>query len=151
MRYSSRVMSIEIRQAQLADYREIIALWQRAGLSYEPEGRDSLAAITRQIKANGRLILLAQNTEGAAVGVVFGSHDGRKGWINRLAVDPAHRREGIAGQLVQAAEAALKQEGISIVAALVEEPNPASMALFKRLGYSERRDIIYFRKPFEGD
>lgn len=144
-------MSIEIRQARLTDYREIIALWQRAGLSYEPEGRDSHAAIARQIEANGRLILLAQDTEGAAVGVVFGSHDGRKGWINRLAVDPAHRRKGIADRLVQAAEAALKRDGIAIVAALIEEPNPASMALFKSMGYSERRDIVYFRKPFKGD
>ncbi|HED03425.1 MAG TPA: GNAT family N-acetyltransferase [Candidatus Fraserbacteria bacterium] len=144
-------MSIEIRQAQLADYREIIALWQRAGLSYEPQGRDSPEAIAHQIEANGRLIWVAQGRSGSLLGVVFGSHDGRKGWINRLAVDPAHRREGIAQQLVQAAEAALKQEDISIVAALVEEPNPASMALFKRLGYSERRDIIYFRKPFKGE
>jgi len=144
-------MSSEIRQARATDYRAIIALWQRAGLTYEPQGRDSPEAIARQIEANGRLIWVAQSESGSLLGVVFGSHDGRKGWINRLAVDPAHRREGIAGRLVQMAEAALKQEGIGIVAALIEEPNPASMALFKRLGYSERRDIVYFRKPFKGE
>ena len=34
--------------------------------------------------------------------VVIGSHDGRKGWINRLAVSPGYRRHGIGAALVDA-------------------------------------------------
>jgi len=141
-------MALKIRTARGEDYDAIIALWQRAGLPYEPEGRDSRVAIARQIERSGHLIFAAEDDEGGLIGVVFGSHDGRKGWINRLAVDPAHRRRGLAQRLVTTAEEALRHEGLSIVTALIEDYNSASMALFKRLGYAERRDIVYFRKVF---
>lgn len=137
-------MSFKIRNACVDDYDSIIKLWQRAGLPYEPEGRDSREALKSQIQRSGRLIFVAE--DGALIGIVLGSHDGRKGLINRLAVDPAFRRRGLAEQLIRVAEEALKAEGIRIVAAQIEDHNLASMALFKRLGYVERRDIIYFRK-----
>ncbi len=122
-------MNAQIRLMRLEDYDAVIALWQRAGLSFEPQGRDSPQSISRQI-----------------IGTVFGSHDGRKGWINRLVVDPTYRRQGLAQKLIAQAEEALAGEGLSIVAALVEAPNGPSLELFRKLGYEERRDIVYFRK-----
>ncbi len=139
---------MQIRNARVGDYDAITALWERAGLPYEPDGRDSRAAITRQIERNGHLIFVAEDDEGGLIGVVLGSHDGRKGLINRLAVDPAYRGQGIARQLVRAGEEALRAEGISIVGAQIEEHNSVSMALFRKLGYIERRDVVYFRKVF---
>jgi len=123
----------------------VIALWQRAGLPFEPEGRDSFHAIAQQLQTAGHLMFVAE-AHGQVVGTAFGSHDGRKGWINRLAVDPRHRRQGLAQQLIAKAEEALARDGIIIVAALVEAPNEPSLKLFRKLGYEERRDIIYFRK-----
>jgi ribosomal protein S18 acetylase RimI-like enzyme len=138
-------MSVEIRPMKIRDYDAVIALWQRAGLPFEPEGRDSPHAVARQLHASGHLMFVAE-AHGQIVGTVFGSHDGRKGWINRLAVDPRHRRQGLAQQLIAKAEEALARDGIIIVAALVEAPNEPSLKLFRKLGYEERRDIIYFRK-----
>jgi len=37
------------------------------------------------------------------VGSVLASHDERKGWLNRLAVAPNHRRRGPARRLIAAA------------------------------------------------
>jgi ribosomal protein S18 acetylase RimI-like enzyme len=139
-------MSFKIRNARVDDYDSIIKLWQCAGLPYEPEGRDSREAVARQIKRSRRLIFVAEAEEGALIGIVLGSHDGRRGFINRLAVDPAYRRHRIAQRLVRAAEEALKAEGIRVLGAMIEDRNAPSMALFKRLGYVARRDIIYFRK-----
>ncbi|MBU4189834.1 MAG: GNAT family N-acetyltransferase [Candidatus Thermoplasmatota archaeon] len=45
------------------------------------------------------------------IGVVVGSDDGRKGWINRLAVDLKHRKKGVARVLINAVEDALKKIG----------------------------------------
>lgn len=140
---------MRIRQMQIEDYDAVIALWQRAGLSFEPQDRDSLQSISRQLQTSGHLLFVAES-DGEIVGTVFGSHDGRKGWINRLAVDPQFRRCGLAQQLVAQAEEALAREGLSIVAALVEAPNEPSLGLFRKLGYEERRDIIYFRKFLKG-
>ncbi len=138
-------MNAQIRPMRLEDYDAVIALWQRAGLSFEPQGRDSLQSISRQLKASGHLMFVAE-LDGQIIGTVFGSHDGRKGWINRLAVDPQCRRHGLAQKLIAQAEEALAGEGVIIVAALVEAPNGPSLELFRKLGYEERRDIVYFRK-----
>lgn len=138
-------MNVQIRSMRIEDYDAVIMLWQRAGLPFEPQGRDSRAAISRQIEDSGHLMFVAE-ADGQIIGTVFGSHDGRKGWINRLAVDPRYRRQGLAQQLIKRAEDALAREGLIIVAALVEAPNEPSLKLFRKLGYEERRDIVYFRK-----
>jgi ribosomal protein S18 acetylase RimI-like enzyme len=138
-------MSVWIRPMRLADYEAVIALWQRAELPFEPQGRDSPHAIAQQFQTAGHLMFVAE-ADDQIIGTVFGSHDGRKGWINRLAIDPRYRRHGLAQQLVQRAEETLAHEGVRIIAALVEAPNVPSLALFKRLNYEERRDIVYFRK-----
>ena len=83
---------------------------------------------------------------GNIIGIVLGSHDGRKGWINRLAVVPEHRRRGIAAALVRACERALDAHGIEIVAALVEPSSRESAALFEELGYREDVPVRYFRR-----
>ena len=78
------------------------------------------------------------------VGVVFGTHDGRKGWINRLAVAPDFRGQGIAHRLVGEVEAALHAQGIDVIAALVESDNRGSLAFFARIGYVHDPEIEYF-------
>jgi GNAT superfamily N-acetyltransferase len=80
------------------------------------------------------------------VGTLVGSYDGRKGWINRLAVDPEHRRKGIAQLLIARVEMALRKKGARIICALVETPNLESVNLFEKLGYITHRDILYLSK-----
>ena len=46
--------------------------------------------------------------DGKLVGIVVATHDGRKGWINRLAVHPDYRRRGIAKKLIEEAEEYLR-------------------------------------------
>jgi GNAT superfamily N-acetyltransferase len=80
------------------------------------------------------------------VAVALLTHDGRKGWINRLAVDPACRRRGLAARLVGEAERWFCQElGLEVWAALIEAGNEASLALFAQLGY-QPADVVYVSK-----
>jgi len=133
-----------IRRLTQEDYEAIVALWLKAGLhSIRTQGRDSREAIVRQI-ARGLSLFLGLEIGGELIGVVLASHDGRKGWINRLAVDPAHRRKGYAEKLVWAAEEALREMDIHVVAALVESDNPVSLALFRNLGYIEIDQGIHY-------
>lgn len=129
----------------LTDIERIIRLWQLAGLSYRPKGRDTKINITRQmLEANTQFIGLIHNDELISVAIV--SHNGRKGWINRLAVHPEFRRRGIASQLIKYCEDWLSSEGIEIFAVLIESDNPDSMALFDKNNYERHDDIIYFTK-----
>ena len=69
-----------------------------------------------------------------------------KGQINRLAVDPNFRKQGIAQMLVTAVENRFSELGINIVACLVEDWNIKSMQAFERLGYNKHSDITYLSK-----
>ncbi len=139
------MMGLEIRELKVGDYEEMIALWERAGLSYRPRGRDSPAAIAAQMGRDPDLFLGAF-VGGRLVGIVIGSDDGRKGWINRLAVDPAYRRRGIAQSLIAEVERRLRGRGREIIAVLVEDWNEPSLELFQRCGYLLDRTILYLSK-----
>jgi len=136
--------NLTIRHLGLDDYDELLALWQRAGLhSLKPRGRDSRASIARQL-ASGVQTILGLEADGQLVGAVLVTHDSRKGWINRLVVDPDHRRQGHAARLIAAAEETLHEQGIHVIAALVESDNPASLALFQKTGYVEIDGGIHY-------
>ncbi len=137
-------MGETIRPLTLEDYDALLELWQRAGLhSLRPQGRDSREAIARQL-ASGVQTILGLEIDGRLVGAVVATHDSRKGWINRLAVDPQFRRRGYGLRLVQAAEEALHKQGLQVIAALVESDNPASLALFQKAGYVEIDPGIHY-------
>jgi ribosomal protein S18 acetylase RimI-like enzyme len=136
---------IAIRAMRPGDYDALIALWEAAGLPCKPKGRDSREAITHQLELSTAIYLVAE-LDGTMVGSVLGTHDGRKGFINRLAVDPAYRGRGIARRLVAEVERRLENLGIEIVEALIEDWNEVSMKVFERLGYVKHPDIFYYSK-----
>lgn len=136
---------VSIRTIKAGDYDDLVGLWSACGSGFDPRGRESCEALARHIEQFAQLSFAAIS-RGQFVGVVLGTHDGRKGWINRLAVRPEFRRRGIAETLVRACDAAIRAEGIEIVAALVESDNQPSAAMFRKLGYSDAIEVRYFRK-----
>jgi ribosomal protein S18 acetylase RimI-like enzyme len=126
------------------DHARLLALWERAGLhSVRPHGRDSREAIATQL-ASGVQTILGLEVEGQLVGAVVATHDSRKGWVNRLAIDPDFRRRGYGLQLLGAAEETLRAQGMQVIAALVESDNPSSLALFEKAGYVEIDHGIHY-------
>jgi N-acetylglutamate synthase len=156
-----------------AAYSEILELWQRAGLHIRPDGRDSRAAYAKQMASGYQHVMglrlaspdvqqpsqdpgaapphSAAEAPGRLVAIVLLTHDGRKGWINRLTVDPAYRRRGLARTLVGEAERWFRDDaGLDVWAALIEGENCASQALFASLGYG-RGDVVYVSKRTRPD
>lgn len=113
------------------------------------KGRDRRAAFVRQL-GSSRTTYLGAFDGGRLIGVVLGTHDTRKGWINRLAVHPDYRRRGVAGRLVRSCERALRALGIEMFAALIDADNKASARLFRSLGY-DTMPMIYARKKSRED
>jgi ribosomal protein S18 acetylase RimI-like enzyme len=139
-----------LRRLTIDDHAAILALWQRAGLhSIRPEGRDSRSEFEKQFA--GGQIAIGLEEDGKLIGVVLATHDTRKGWINRLAIEPDYRRNGYGEQLVQAAEEALREAGMHLMAALIEEGNEASLALFEKLGYAPHQHLYYVSKRDSAD
>src|SRR5437867_13038113 len=124
--------------------RRMVRLLRLCGLNPRTKGRESRTSIAAQLRTPRNRYLGA--FEGARlVGTVFGTHDGRKGWINRLAVHPDYRRRHLARRLVRICERGLRGQGIRVFAALIEPDNVASEAVFRGLGY-EIDPMLYARR-----
>lgn len=137
--------AIRIRPLRAAELPAMRTVWRRSGLPYRPKGRDSMANLRKQLRENPQGFLGAFVSD-ELVGVVLISDDGRKGWINRLAVVPEARGRGIARLLISEAEGLLRKRGRRLFCVQIESYNEESMELFERAGYRREDDIIYFTK-----
>jgi ribosomal protein S18 acetylase RimI-like enzyme len=145
MSQAARADPVIVRTFAMADYDRVMDLWTEGRLPLKPQGRDSRGNIAKQILLPNVLFLVAE-TGGRIVGTVLATHDGRKGWINRLAVDASCRKRGIGRRLVLEAERRLAAAGMGIFACLIEDDNAVSMKVFERLGYKKHPEILYFAK-----
>jgi len=138
-------MEYLIRHLDITDYDQLIDLWSRCGLEYRPKGRDSYEAMASELNRMETAILGMFDGENI-IGAVVGTSDGRKGWINRLAIDPDYRGRELAGQLIKEAEGFLYELGIKVIAALIEDFNTPSMSAFTKAGYRCDPAVHYFSK-----
>ena len=146
-------MSITIRLVTIDDYDSIYALWcstEQSKRALNPVD-DSRERIDRYLKRNPNTCFLALSKDGTreeseVVGVILTGHDGRRAIIHHLCVHPSYRRQGIASQLVNEAEEALKREGISKIFGLVFKDNDTANAFWEREGYSLRTNLNYRNK-----
>jgi len=138
-------MELNIRKYINEDYDSLIELWRISSLPCRPRGRDRKEELVRQIKLDCSIFLVAE-AEGMLVGSLFGTHDGRKGWINRLAVHPDFQRQNIGTKLVEEVEKLFKKAEIGIFACLIEEGNEISKRVFQKFGYKVFKGISYCTK-----
>ena len=117
-------------------------LWRESGLRISPS--DSRREIERSRRRDPDLFLVAEAGE-ALVGVVLGRFDGRRGWINHLAVRPSNRAQGLGRQLMRTVERRLRAKGCAKVNLHVRPENGEVCAFYERVGYG-RRDMIFMEK-----
>ncbi|MFC2081945.1 GNAT family N-acetyltransferase [Candidatus Bipolaricaulota bacterium] len=136
---------MRIRELTIFDYDALVRLWEEGNLPYRPNGRDQRERIAREIDGPCSIFLAAE-VDDSLVGAVLGTHDGRKGWINRLVVAPGYRKRGIGTALVAEVERRLAGLGIEIVTCLIETWNEGSMRFFEGRGFVEHEECVYFSK-----
>ena len=91
-------MNFIIREMSIADFEEVKALWQRSN-GIELSTADTKESITRFLERNPGLSFVARDGD-LLVGAVLCGHDGRRGYIDHLAVSQSHRCQGIGRALV---------------------------------------------------
>ena len=139
---------ITIRILKPSEFNSLIDLWINSSLPIKPEGRDSEDNIKRQLQLNNNRFFVAEIKK-ELVGVIVASHNGRKGWVNRLAVLPKFRGKGIATSLMKKSEEFFLSNNIKIFACLIEDWNDQSVEFFLKKEYIEHKDIIYYTKKVD--
>jgi ribosomal protein S18 acetylase RimI-like enzyme len=130
---------MRIREFQLTDYDDVVSLWRTVGLILRPG--DELDGIKLKLQRDPDLFLVAEDG-GEIVGIVMGAWDGRRGWINHLAVKPNRQREGIGRTLIGELEKRLFEKGAKKVNAQIYKWNTKSHDFFKSVGYEVHSDLM---------
>lgn len=146
MTKQDRSLWLRIREFKLEDYDEAVKLWKECGLIIRPG--DEREGIKLKLERDPDLFLIAEE-DGKISGVVMGAWDGRRGWINHLAVTPNHQRKGIGTSLIRELEKRLKGKGAKKVNAQIYQSNQKSVEFFKALGYEVHSDLIMIGKRLE--
>jgi ribosomal protein S18 acetylase RimI-like enzyme len=140
MKQGVRVMAIE-------DYASVRRLWEQAegvGLSVGDDEHE----IARFLLRNPGLSFVAER-DGEVVGAVICGHDGRRGYIQHLAVDAQHRRGGIGAALIDACLDALREIGIGKCHIFLFRENDNGRAFWDATGWLMRDDLRVMSKDFE--
>ena len=131
-----------IRPFAPADIGSIIELWKKCGLVV-PQN-DPWRDIERKMSVDPDLLLVAEEG-GRVIGSVMAGYEGHRGWINYVAVHPDHRRRGLGGHLMHAAEAALTERNCPKINLQVRRQNEDVIAFYRALGYAED-DVVSLGK-----
>ena len=134
-----------VRAAGPADIPAVLALWARAR-SLAASTPDTPETVRRLLERDPGALLVAETSgAGAAlVGALIAAWDGWRGSMYRLAVDPPHRRQGIALALVRAGERRLRAQGAKRVTALVAHEEADAVGLWAAAGYARDEAIVRF-------
>ena len=129
-------MRAVLRDLDRDDHPAVAAIWRATGQQALPQ--DELEAVLRH---GPGLVLVADEPGTGVVGVVVGTLDGRRGWIHRLAVHPAHRRAGLATGPVAELERRPTALGAPRTDLLLPD-NAAGPASWRHLGHPPQPDVL---------
>lgn len=123
-----------IREMTIEDYDNVYALWN-ASLSSVRDVDDTREAIARFLQRNSGLSVVAE-IDGCVVGSILCGHDGRQGFLYRVAVNARQRRSGIGQAMVRACLVALRKEGIRKCALVTYKSNELGNAFWPAQGFT---------------
>ncbi len=133
-------MGFDVREFTMDDYDSAVALWSSTegiGLSQADERQN----IARYLSRNPGQSFVA-TADGGLVGAVLAGNDGRRGFLNHLAVAPAWRHRGVGRALVKRSLDALASQGMRKCHIFVLAANEEGKRFWSRLGWEERTTLV---------
>jgi len=123
-----------------ADVESVVALWQRCGLTRPWNDPASEIAFARR---GQNATILTGRAHGALRATAMVGHDGHRGWIYYVAVDPDLQGQDFGRAIMGAAEDWLRGQGVEKVMLMVRPDNTKVQAFYDRLGYDVQERVIY--------
>ena len=136
--------TIKTREFLIRDYEAAVELWKRAEGIEIAEGDDK-ETVVQFLKRNPGLSRTAIDGS-TVVAVSLCGHDGRRGHIYHLAVDPTYQELGLGKRLVEECFDRLREVGIQRAIILVANDNSRGREFWLRCGWEELPGAIAMGK-----
>jgi ribosomal protein S18 acetylase RimI-like enzyme len=118
----------------------VIALWQRCGLTRP--WNDPAADIALARKGPNATVLVGRDDSILVTSVLVG-HDGHRGWVYYVAVDPERRHKGYGRVIMAAAEDWLRARGLEKLQLMVRGDNAEVQTFYQSLGYLKQERVVF--------
>ena len=130
---------MKIIELTIDRYEELIALLKRTpGVTVREA--DSKEATEKYLARNPGFSFIAEKN-GAIIGCALCGHDGRRGYLQHVIVEPAFRGRGISQALITHCLDRLEEIGIVKTHIDVLATNDLANAYWKKMGWTRRDDI----------
>lgn len=136
-------VAFQLRTFSMGEYEQVVDLWLRAGINVGPS--DSREGISQRLQRDEDLFLVALDKNEHVIGAVLGGFDGRRGWVNHLAVEPQLQRSGVGRALLETIEERLRARGCLKVNLLVAGNNTRVLGFYEKQGF-QRDDVVFMEK-----
>jgi ribosomal protein S18 acetylase RimI-like enzyme len=125
-------------------YGAAVQLWQDSGLTRP--WNDPEADLRRAVSGPSSSVLAAIEDDPRLLATAMVGHDGHRGWVYYLAVDPAMRGSGLGRKMMEACEAWARAQRIPKIQLMVRATNQAAVGFYEHLGYIDSEVIVLGRR-----
>ena len=137
-----------IRSFQPNDEDAVVELWKRCGLlrPWNNPHQD----IARKLLVQSEWFLVGI-IDDQIIATVMAGFDGHRGWINYLAVDPSHQRNGYGRTLMGQAESLLRAFGCPKINLQIRSDNLDAIKFYEHIGFSSDAVISFGKRLLPDD
>ena len=132
-----------IRIMTIDDYDMVYDLWMKIKGFAIRSMDDSREGVARFLIRNPETSVVAIR-DGKVVGAILCGHDGRRGCLYHVCVDPEYRMQGIGKAMVVMTMEELKRQKISKVSLIAFTQNDVGNKFWRRIGWTKREDLNYY-------
>ena len=135
--------SIAFAPIEDGDVEAVVELWTRCGLLRPQNDPHRDIAFARAGPASA---VLVGRCDGRIVASVMVGHDGHRGVVYYLSVDPDRQGEGLGRATVAAAEAWLAERGVWKLNLMIRDDNARVRGFYEAIGYETEPRIVMSRR-----
>lgn len=125
------------------DRDAVVALWEACGLTRP--WNDPVADFDFALSGPASAVLVLRE-DARVVGSAMVGHDGHRGGLYYLAVDPARQGRGLGRRLMAEVEGWLRARGVPKLNLLVRKDNATVIGFYEALGYTDQNCISLGRR-----
>lgn len=137
-------MTFTFRPIRDGDEDTVIALWERCNLVVPHNDPHRDLAFARAVENAEVLVGVSLDR---LIATVMVGHDGHRGWLYYVAVDPDRQGRGFGSAVVNAAEAWLSERGVPKAQLMIRDTNTKVRDFYTALGWTEEPRIVMSHRP----